>query len=615
MKIRSQLLAIIGIVATALALAFGLYATLSVGVARIERERALLDELSKSLYDEAVFLDSFWFRPLNFGMNEYEAVRNRTDGNFVAISEMTFLRKINPRIAEALDQVGRMSEHLLERRTNFLAAIDNFLNVTEALGGIRAQLRLVDYPALVFFQSRPGFGKYVQVSEALSSSLQIMVQTCTNSVSIITDQNDVIEEELNILKLRSLIISLLAGLLLGSGGIILALRIARRVAARIETLEAALRQIGEGNLAREVRVAGKDEIGELGSLMDEMRVKLHASVSELKDSSARALERREDLAGSVDESGESISSMRGETGVIREAATRLGENVGESRKSVENIARELGVIMEMIHAQAAMVEESTASVTQMASSLNSVNSIMERNKRGTRDLVTIAETGAERLGETNVVIRGINDHIASVQDMATLIDGIASQTNLLAMNAAIEAAHAGDAGKGFSVVADEIRKLAEASAENVKTITANLKEIIGSVQDAAESSERTLDSFNAIRGEIRDVSSSFDEILRAIAELKEGGNQIMTAMVELNSYTSEITGKAGEIEDETGRVSRGIVEVDGAAGKLATASADLESGIGKIERGFARVAESARGVGDISGRLEAETSKYRLSGD
>jgi methyl-accepting chemotaxis protein len=144
--------------------------------------------------------------------------------------------------------------------------------------------------------------------------------------------------------------------------------------------------------------------------------------------------------------------------------------------------------------------------------------------------------------------------------MVNVINGIAGSTNLLSMNAAIEAAHAGDAGRGFAVVADEIRKLADTSGKNAKEIGRQLKEVIAVITSAAEQSGRTRDSFVEIQTEIAGAMDAFQEITNATGELAEGGKQILEALQTLSDMSSRVKsggGDMGEAQEKLEELQKG----------------------------------------------------------
>jgi methyl-accepting chemotaxis protein len=610
MRIRSQLLGIIGLVSAVFLLAGGILALSGFQKGRIESERKLLADLRSSLNDEALFTNTFWYKPSESTLVDYKEVVDRTEAAFTAVDEMTVLARLSPTIADALGTIAAMREVAQERRGELYTRLENYLVQGEEVGGFRPRLRLVDFSTAKFYSTKPGYERFLEASAAYAASLIIMKETCSSSVAIIDEQNEVIANELKKMTAISLAIAIGAVLLFGGAGIALAFAMSGRISRRVGFMEKIVRTIGEGDLRQSAHVRGNDEIGELGKLMDEMRLNLSASILRLQKVSAQATESRRELDASVRGSAESIAQLSAETDRVRASSDSLDGTVNVSRAAIARITEDVAKTAEMILSQSAMVEESTAAVTEMASSLASLSGIMERNKDGSNRLVSVAGAGESQIRETYEVISRTNQNIAKIQDMANLISSIAAQTNLLAMNAAIEAAHAGEAGRGFSVVADEIRKLAEASAKNSKTIKANLGEVIGNIKSASDSSARSSESFGTIQKEITLVGGSFDEILNALRELKEGGTQIMDAMVELNNYTAEVTGNTSTIKNQASVVSQSIEAVRSSAESVATANEAIRTELGSLERNIATVGEHAESVGAISETLDAETSRY-----
>jgi methyl-accepting chemotaxis protein len=147
-------------------------------------------------------------------------------------------------------------------------------------------------------------------------------------------------------------------------------------------------------------------------------------------------------------------------------------------------------------------------------------------------------------------VKAMEASSASILDIVGVIRSVASRTNLLAMNAAIEAAHAGESGKGFSVVADEIRKLSEATGQNVKLISASIKGTIDSVRTAAEVNHRAKEIFDQIDREADKVASAMEEIARGIGEISEGSGEILSGVSESVSITAKVKDAALNMDEK-----------------------------------------------------------------
>ena len=205
--------------------------------------------------------------------------------------------------------------------------------------------------------------------------------------------------------------------------------------------------------------------------------------------------------------------------------------------------------------------ESSASIEQMLKNISSINTIIDANFNIVNELEDATNIGRTNLQEVTALVGDIEKESKQLVEMSKVIGQISSQTNLLAMNAAIEAAHAGDFGAGFSVVADEIRKLAEDSGRQAKQIgevLKTIKQMVDTAYSKAGTVQTEFDSVVSLAGQVKDqelqVKNSMDEqnagnslLLSCVAEMRDGTHAVEDAAYALQRDTEEIMGRISKI--------------------------------------------------------------------
>jgi methyl-accepting chemotaxis protein len=247
-----------------------------------------------------------------------------------------------------------------------------------------------------------------------------------------------------------------------------------------------------------------------------------------------------EVASSLEAIGTRVDGMDSATGESSSAAARIGKKINELNDDIDK----------QVSAQA----ESSAAINEMVASVGSVASLASKRSEAMSKLTVTAEDGMKRLESLLEAIKLIEDSIGSIRGMVDIINSIASSTNLLSMNAAIEAAHAGEAGRGFAVVAEEIRKLADTSGKNSKEIGQKLKEMIHAIDRAIGESGMTRTSIMEISAEINGVMMAFRDIQSATDELADGGKQILDALGTLSELASHVRSGGSEIVDAQSRL-------------------------------------------------------------
>ena len=188
----------------------------------------------------------------------------------------------------------------------------------------------------------------------------------------------------------------------------------------------------------------------------------------------------------------------------------------------------------------AFINQSSAAVEELVSTINTTSRISTEKGQAAESLVHSAERGRASMDGTIEAIAEISKSVGAIADAIEVIDAVASNTNLLSMNAAIEAAHAGEAGRGFAVVAGEIRRLSEATGEHSRSISRALNSIIGSVSTTSTRSAETGDAIRGIGEEIRSVADAMSEFVGTMTEMSAGTGQVTAALTELRTFASDL---------------------------------------------------------------------------
>jgi methyl-accepting chemotaxis protein/NAD-dependent dihydropyrimidine dehydrogenase PreA subunit len=216
---------------------------------------------------------------------------------------------------------------------------------------------------------------------------------------------------------------------------------------------------------------------------------------------------------------------------------------GEISKSRELI-REVELLMERVRlkcsSQNSFILQSSAVIEEMMASIDSATTHTNTRQSSITELVSLAESGKEDMNATVESIGKAVNSIRSIDGMVGIINEVADNTNMLSMNAAIEAAHAGEAGKGFAVVAGEIRRLAETSQRNSGLIARTLKDIVQHIMNTSEVSSATGGRINQIIDYVRDVAQSLAELVHTMNEMSVGSGQIIEALGELKEMAAEV---------------------------------------------------------------------------
>lgn len=348
---------------------------------------------------------------------------------------------------------------------------------------------------------------------------------------------------------------------------------------------------GHGDLTKRVSITQFDEMGDLSDRLNRFLEKLRGIMLGIVEAS-REVQRSSDTLGEVlDSTAGATEEMIASVRQVSKNAEHQSDVVGDTKTNLEGMLTSLDNISEQVNSQASFVEQTSSAMNEMAASIKSVSQATGRANQLADNLEQAAGDGSKAVGDSVSAVREVENSSEEVNNIVGVITKIAAQTNMLAMNAAIEAAHAGDAGRGFAVVAEEVRSLAENSSKSAKQITSLIGEMVEKVNNGVKLSEEAGSSLQTVTNDINKTTNLINEIASAMDEQNTGAEEILDAINSLVQSSNEIRGIANEqkeknraIRESTDTLIQVFSEIKEATIEQSRGNEDIIQGISQLQQ-------------------------------
>lgn len=337
--------------------------------------------------------------------------------------------------------------------------------------------------------------------------------------------------------------------------IVIAWMLSNQIGRALHQLIIGARAVADGDLRHEINVRGKDEIAQTSQALESMRNKLATMVSAIASAANR----------------------------LADASATLKTVASETRDSIQHQQSEISQVAAAMHEMTASAQEVSNNINQAAAAATQAKQSGDAGIEVVEAAISEMQRLAGQIEETAAVILRLNDDSGEISDILSVITGVAEQTNLLALNAAIEAARAGEQGRGFAVVADEVRTLAGRTQASTQQIQETTEKLQGGSQSAVGAMEKSQKQATVAVERARKAGESLRSIALSVTDINDMNTQIASASEEQSSVSESISHSLEDIDSKTQQTTKGVEKTSSAALDVAAIAGELQTAVAQFQ--------------------------------
>ena len=340
--------------------------------------------------------------------------------------------------------------------------------------------------------------------------------------------------------------------------------------------------------------------------------KMQEMVIELKNSQTNLAMVAYDMESNAETTTSSIQNITSNIENVHEQIDNQAKGIKETSQVIKEASEGINSLTQMIEVQSKSITNTSASVEDLIDSISSISKSMEVMAQSFGSLDGEAQNGVSKQNKVNERIGQIETQSEMLQTANAAIASIASQTNLLAMNAAIEAAHAGDAGKGFAVVADEIRKLSETSTAQSKTIGEQLKSIKAGIGEIVAASKESSEAFSTVSSRIQETDTLVRTMRSSLESQNDNSMQVVVALKNMDNNTIEVKNASQKMSEANTVILSEFQNLQNSIDSLETNMASISDGAKTISTNGVRLTDSFHRMNDSVKTIGDEIERFKV---